>query len=189
MPTFIEILLIIIFLFVFTVILVVIPDEKDVEKAKEKAKQLLNSLEILDFYEIVHIYGHPYIDTNTNIYLVINNDNNLYLYKTWNDVMSKTNEMSKIPINQITRYELKIESEIQEDVTLARLLALGILAFGLKKKTEINNTYLILSYVQNNVPIDCIFKNAVNNQQLGNIISTLNRLKIEQNSVQNNPNI
>jgi len=79
LPTFIEILLIIIFLFVFTVILVVIPDEKDVEKAKEKAKQLLNSLEILDFYEIVHIYGHPYIDTNTNIYLVINNDNNLYL--------------------------------------------------------------------------------------------------------------
>jgi len=52
-------------------------------------------------------------------------------------------------------------------------LALGIFAFGLKKKTEINNTYLILSYVQNNVPIDCIFKNAVNNQQLGNIISTL----------------
>lgn len=183
--TFIEILLIIIFLIVFTVILVGIfykPDEKDVEKAK----QLLNSLGILDFYEIVHIYGHPYINTNTNVYLVINNDNNLYLYKTWNDVMSKTNEMSKIPINQITRYELKTESEIQKDVTLARLLVLGVLAFGLKKKTEINNTYFILSYVQNNVPIDCIFKNTVNNQQLGNIISTLNRLKIEQNGIQSN---
>jgi len=182
LPTFIEILLLIIFLFVFIVINIDIPDEKDVEKTK----QFLNSLGILVFYEIVHIYGHPYIDTNTNIYLVINNDNNLYLYKTWNDVMSKTNEMSKIPINQITRYELKIESEIQKDVTLARLLALGILAFGLKKKTEINNTYLILSYVQNNVPIDCIFKNAVNNQQLGNIISTLNRLKIEQNNIEDN---
>ena len=152
----------------------------------EKLEQFLNSLGILECNEITHIYGHPYIDTNTNIYLVINNDNNLYLYKTWNDVMSKTNEMSKIPINQITRYELKTESEIQKDVTLTRLLALGIFAFGLKKKTEINNTYFILSYVQNNVPIDCIFKNTVNNQQLGNIISTLNRLKIEQNNIEDN---
>lgn len=185
MLTFIEILLITIFLIVFTVILVGIfykPDEKDVEKLEH----LLNSLGILDFYEIVHIYGHPYINTNTNVFLVLNKDNNLYFYKTFNDVTSKTNEISIIPINQITRYELKTESEIQKDVTLTRLLALGIFAFGLKKKTEINNTYLILSYVQNNVPIDCIFKNAVNNQQLGNIISTLNRLKIEQNNIEDN---
>jgi hypothetical protein len=112
--------------------------------------------------------------------LQIRNNNTVRFYK------ENTDAGGEIPINQITRYEIKTESEIQKDVTLTRLLALGIFAFGLKKKTEINNSYLILSYVQNNVPIDCIFKNAINNQQLGNIISTLNRLKIEQNSVQNN---
>ena len=172
------------FLFVFIGIFFgKILDEKSKQEI-EKFKQRLNSLGILEHNEITHIYGHPYIGTNTNVFLVINNDNNLYFYKTWNDVISKTNEISKIPINQVTRYELKTESEIQKDVTLARLLVLGVFAFGAKKKTEINNSYLVLSYVQNNVSIDCVFKNSTNNQQLGNIISTLNRLKIEQNSIE-----
>jgi len=129
---------------------------------------------------LIHLGGHPYLQSNDNIILQIKNDNNIYIKKFQNKTISV------IPINKITRYELKTQSEIQKDVTLTRLLALGIFAFGLKKKTEINNSYLILSYIQNNVPIDCIFKNAINNQQLGNVISTLNRLKIEQNSIQSN---
>lgn len=127
---------------------------------------------------LIHLGGHPYLQSNDNIILQINDDNNVYI----KNFQNKT--ISVIPINQITRYELKTEFEIQKDVTLTRLLALGIFAFGLKKKTEINNSYLILSYIQNNVPIDCIFKSAINNQQLGNIISTLNRLKIEQNNIE-----
>ncbi len=141
---------------------------------------------IIESQEVIHLSGCPYIDANKKIILAICKNNTLHFYKNSNDIISRYNPIYKIPINQITRYELKTESEIQKDVTLTRLLALGIFAFGVKKKTEINNTYLILSYVQNNVPIDCIFKNAVNNQQLGNIISTLNRLKIEQNNIEDN---
>ena len=168
--------------------------KSEIKKNQEKIKQFANTEKLLDYQELIHIAGHPYINANEKIILSINNKNFLCFYKIRNSELISYKEIeklpiSKIPINQITRYELKTESEIQKDVTLTRLLALGVLAYGLKKKTEINNTYLILSYVQNNVPIDCIFKNAVNNQQLGNIISTLNRLKIEQNSVQNNPNI
>jgi hypothetical protein len=140
-----------------------------------------------------HIAGHPYLSQNDKLLLQVRTNNTINLIPansiTAMRLMKEKIDINtgiEIPINQITRYEIKTESEIQKDVTLTRLLALGIFAFGLKKKTEINNSYLILSYVQNNVPIDCIFKNAINNQQLGNIISTLNRLKIEQNSVQNN---
>jgi hypothetical protein len=146
---------------------------------KEKAKRIKEE-GILYESHLIHLGGHPYLSQEEPILLQIRNNNTVRFYK------ENTNTGGEIPINQITRYEIKTESEIQKDVTLTRLLALGIFAFGLKKKTEINNSYLILSYVQNNVPIDCIFKNAINNQQLGNIISTLNRLKIEQNSVQNN---
>jgi len=139
---------------------------------------------ILNSQEVIHLGGCPYIDANKKVTLAICKNNTLYFYKNPNDIIYKYNPLYKIPINQITRYELKTESQIREDVTLTRLLTLGVLAFGLKKKTEINNTYLILSYTQNNVPIDCIFKSSTNNQQLGNIISTINRLKIEQNSIQ-----
>jgi hypothetical protein len=140
-----------------------------------------------------HIAGHPYLSQNDKLLLQVRTNNTINLIPansiTAMRLMKEKIDINtgiEIPINQITRYEIKTESEIQKDVTLTRLLALGIFAFGLKKKTEINNSYLILSYVQNNVPIDCIFKNAVNNQQLGNIISTINRLKIEQNSIQSN---
>jgi hypothetical protein len=148
---------------------------------KEKAKRIKEE-GILYESHLIHLGGHPYLSANEEIYFQIRKNNTIFFYK------ENSNTGEEIPINQITRYELKTESEIQKDVTLTRLLALGIFAFGLKKKTEINNTYFILSYVQNNVPIDCIFKNTVNNQQLGNIISMLNRLKIEQN-IQGNPNI
>ena len=68
----------------------------------------------------------------------------MYFYKEYGDVISKSsNKISKIPINNLIRYELKTESEIQKDVTLTRLLALGIFAFGAKKKL----TILILYYL------------------------------------------
>ena len=159
-------------MFIFTSLL-------QAEKIKEK-KERMETENIIYETELKHITGHPYLSQGDIILLQICNNNIVRFYK------KNTNAGGEIPINQITRYELKTESEIQKDVTLTRLLALGIFAFGAKKKTEINNTYFILSYVQNNVPIDCIFKNTVNNQQLGNIISTLNRLKIEQNNIEYN---
>ena len=155
--------------------------EKDEKLIKEEQSMLRKQQYGLLLEEsLIHLGGHPYLSANEEVYFQIRKNNTIFFYK------ENSNTGEEIPINQITRYEIKTESEIQKDVTLTRLLALGIFAFGLKKKTEINNTYLILSYVQNNVPIDCIFKNTVNNQQLGNIINTLNRLKIEQNNIKYN---
>jgi len=163
----------------FCLLMFVLMSLRLIELDKEKAKRIKEEGIIHESY-LIHLGGHPYLSQGDHVILQIRANNTVRFYK------ENTNTGEEIPINQITRYELKTESEIQKDVTLTRLLALGIFAFGLKKKTEINNTYLILSYMQNNVPIDCIFKNTVNNQQLGNIISTLNRLKIEQNNIEDN---
>jgi len=130
---------------------------------------------------IVHIAGHPDLQPNDLIKLQIKNNNTINLHKVFKKQSNITD--IEIPIDQLTRYEIKTESQIQKDVTLTRLLALGVLAFGVKKKTEINNTYLVLSYIQNGVQVDCLFKNWTNNQQLGDIISTINRLKIEKNKL------
>ena len=160
---------------------IIVKKEKEEKIIKEEQSMLRKQQYGLLLEEsLIHLGGHPYLSANEEVYFQIRKNNTIFFYK------ENSNTGKEIPINQITRYELKTESEIQKDVTLTRLLALGVLAFGLKKKTEINNAYLILSYVQNNVPIDCIFKNTVNNQQLGNIISTLNRLKIEQNNIEDN---
>jgi len=128
---------------------------------------------MIEIFGLIHLGGYPYFKANEKIFIEIRKDNNLYFYKNRNEIINK------ISINQITRYEIKSESEIQKDVTLTRLFALGILAFGLKKKTEINNSYILLSYEQNDVQIDCLFKNYYNGQPLGNFISLFNKLKIE----------
>ncbi len=53
----------------------------------------------------------------------------------------------------------KTESQISKDVTLTRLLAFGIFAFGLKKKRKTTDKYLILSYMDSGQQVTAIFKN------------------------------
>ena len=178
-------------LFILAVIIIVVGFCVSVKIQYDNQKYMKEQGILCDI-PIIHVAGHPYLSHDDKLNIQIDKNTVCLIPKSSITAMRLVKENIdvktgiEIPISQITRYELKTESEIQKDVTLTRLLALGVLAFGLKKKTEINNTYLILSYVQNNVPIDCIFKNTVNNQQLGNIISTLNRLKIEQNNIEDN---
>jgi len=149
--------------------------EYDKEKQhKEKLKQQNISIEI----PLIHLGGHPYLQSGDRVFLQLQNNKTIYFHK------ENTDTGNKILITQLTRYEIKTESEIHKDVTLTRLLALGIFAFGIKKKTEINNQYLILSYNQNNVEINCLFQYYGDSRELGNLISILNKIKIE--SIQNN---
>lgn len=142
----------------------------------EKLKQQNISMEV----PLIHLGGHPYLLTNDKIFLQIQDDKTVYFNK------ENTNTGSKIPILQLKRYEIKTESEINKDITLTRLLTLGIFAFGVKKKTEINNQYLIFFYIQNGVEVHCLFQHYGDSRELGNFISALNRIKIESNVIENN---
>ncbi len=52
----------------------------------------------------------------------------------------------------------KTEEQISKDVTLTRLLAFGIFAFGMKKKRKSTTKYLILSYMDSGQEITAVFK-------------------------------
>lgn len=60
-----------------------------------------------------------------------------------------------IPITDVIKVEGKTEEQISKDVTLTRLIALGIFAFGLKKKRIDKYTYLIITYS------DCEIENTI----------------------------
>ncbi|MEA5023918.1 hypothetical protein SDC9_15166 [bioreactor metagenome] len=148
----------------------------DAQKQVENYQKELLSRNIISEHQLIHLGGHPYLQVNDKVTLQIKTNNTIHFQK------ENTNTGEEIPISNLTRYDVKTESQIQSDVTLTRLLALGIFAFGAKKKTKIEDQYLILSYVQNDIDIDCIFKRRFDYQQLGDIASTLNRVKVEINA-------
>lgn len=152
------------------------------EETKKQVKQYEENLKtrnIISENKLIHLGGHPYLNANDKISFQIKTNNTICFYK------ENTNTGAEILISKLIKYEVKTETEIQKDVTLTRLLALGIFAFGVKKKTKIEDQYLILSYIQNNVEINCIFKRWYQGTHLGDLISTLNRLKIEENKKPN----
>jgi hypothetical protein len=111
----------------------------------------INQKELAKPYTIVlkHINGHPKISANEIISLKIDNNDVIFL--------KDKIEIDRISINNLIKYEVKTEDQIQKDVTLTRLLTLGIFAFALPKKRTVENKYLILSYVVNGVEINSLF--------------------------------
>ena len=62
-----------------------------------------------------------------------------------------------IPISNITDSSIKSEEHISKDVTLTRLLLVGVFAFGLKKKRTDITSYLVIQFNEGGVPINVIF--------------------------------
>lgn len=124
--------------------------------------------------EFEHLGGYPYLKQNDIIKIQIHNDNLEIVTRYNNDrVIGKP-----IPISNVKDIQFKSEEEIQKDVTLTRLLTLGVFAFALPKQTTKNNQYLYLEYEQDNVNIKCLFK-ATANTKAGNLLSVFNKKKLE----------
>jgi len=156
------------------VIILLIYVYKDMSKEEEKRKERYMQENIMLEKTIIHLNGHPYLKEQDIIEFQIKNNNTIYFRK------ENINTGMEIPISKLLKYEIKTESEIRHDVTLTRLLTLGIFAFGIKKKSKIEEQFLIISYIQNDVNIQCVFKQCDGNQQLGDIVNTLNFIKIEK---------
>lgn len=150
-------------------------------KALEKFQEWLKQKDVSrgNSKNLIHLSGHPYLGTNETVALCITNHNTIFFCHRRPKEYSEKLEGPEIPISDLTRYEVKTETEIQRDVTLTRLVALGIFAFALKKEKKVEEQFLILSYNQSGVEVTCVFKQAHISVHLGGIISTLNRMKIE----------
>jgi len=175
-----SIVFIIILATIVSLILVMILSSKDNKSQMEEYYQNLKERNVICEYGIIHITGHPYLKTNDLIKFQIKTNRTFYFFK------ENIDTGDEIPLSQIIRYEIKTETEIHKDVTLTRLLTLGIFAFGVKKTTKIEDQFFILSYKQNEIEITCIFKQSYKHQNLHEIVSTLNRMRIESNKSINN---
>ncbi|ENK1244723.1 hypothetical protein AB2063_002936 [Clostridium botulinum] len=80
---------------------------------------------------------YPNVTCSGMLKLKIDNDKLVFkqLWKTY----------YKLDLRNITDVQLKTEEEISKDVTLTRLLAFGIFAFGLKKKRTNQRHFIIIS--------------------------------------------
>ena len=163
-------------------------DPNIVQKRIQESEDNLKKYDTISTSFLIHLNGHPYLQPNDMVNIHIRNKNKTIFFE--NCMINKNKQSqttgftgNEVPIPQLTKYEVKTETEIRRDVTLTRLVTLGIFAFGVKKKTETNTQYLILTYNDNGVEITCIFKQVRDGQELGGIVSILNRMKIESNNL------
>ncbi len=105
-----------------------------------------------DISKISGEYGGGYanITMNGKLNLTIKKDKLIFsqLWKTYHT----------LDIKNITDVHYKSEQEISKDVTLTRLLAFGIFAFGMKKKKVNNSYYIIISTLEDGFPNDIVLE-------------------------------
>ena len=125
------------------------------------------------FYKyLIHVGGHPSFELNEPVRFKIRN----------NQIFISTRglkETIKLNVKDIINYEVQTESEIKNNVTIPRVLILGILSLVAKKQSTDTKYFLILTLKQNNVKFQSIFKGAYSDDNLYDIITEINRLKIK----------
>lgn len=62
-----------------------------------------------------------------------------------------------LPMKNLFNYSVKTVSEIKKDVTLPRVLVLGVLSLAAQKKTEAGTNYLIINFTDNGQECHTIF--------------------------------
>ena len=140
------------------------------EDKKEQEQKILKDTKVVDNVYAIHIGGHPHIKQNFNMHIQITNKDFLYL----DTFIPGTVKKIKIPYSDIVECRCQNQENITKDVTVARLLTLGVFAFVFKKEKNKPIGYLILSYMLEGVKIDCVFK-ANNIQQLNQFSFNLNK--------------
>lgn len=94
--------------------------------------------------------GHPSISRACKGILTVNNDK----------IIFKGGMLSKfeIPIQDIISTSMQTQEQISRNVTLTRLLFMGVFAFGMKKKTVDKTKYLVVSYEENTLQNSIVFE-------------------------------
>lgn len=111
-------------------------------------------------FKVYYLGGHPSIKKEKNCDLTFQG----------NEIVLKAGTFKKYQYDlNSCKIEYKSEEEIRKDVTLGRLLAFGILAFGLKKKTKVKRNFLVLDTGQ--------MKLVFNDKNADKIIETFNKHK------------
>jgi hypothetical protein len=63
----------------------------------------------------------------------------------------------KIPYSAITNVSIKTSEQVSKDVTLGRLLLVGVLAFGVKKTSKEIINYMVIDYIDKGIETSAVF--------------------------------
>lgn len=107
--------------------------------------------------------------------------------------MSFKLELNKITIADLSTYktiyfenlisfDIKSETSIQSDVTMTRLLALGVFAFAFKKKSTKIENYFVIKFKENGEERAVVLKNSTLEDMYKNLQFKYNYYKINKNN-------
>ena len=119
------------------------------------------------------VAGHPYLGEGSLTYFQIRKNGNVCFESRW-----ESNNYEIHP-SQIKTCEVKTEKEIKNDVTLGRFLMFGVFSLLAKKQTVTNDKYLLITFEDNGLEINCVFKSWMDDPTFNDILSNINRLRIE----------
>ena len=148
--------------------------ENRIRREKEYRQRYLDHNYLEMELPVYHIAGHPYLQANTYIKFQIRKDKTIALTKG-NPPRQET--VSVITLDELISAEIKTESQIVND---GYIIAGGGIAFASPINSKVINSYLVLKYLDKSVEIACIFKNVWNDYEVGNILSHINRIRIEK---------
>ncbi len=96
----------------------------------------------------------------------------------------------KIPYENIINVQIQTEEQVSKDVTLTRLLLIGVLAFGAKKTTKTTNYCLVIEYAKDGIQTKGIFSGEKCNKMYSEIVTqrqkSLNKLPPQIDSASEN---
>lgn len=81
----------------------------------------------------------------------------------------------KIPYENIIDVQLQTEEQVSKDVTLTRLLLIGVFAFGAKKTTKTTNYCLVIEYSKDGIQTKGVFSGEKCNKMYSEIITQKQR--------------
>ncbi|MHB1651374.1 MAG: SHOCT domain-containing protein [Desulfitobacteriaceae bacterium] len=155
------------------------------EKAEEKE---INATKKMEYGTLLKSAGKPYA---TSICEYLGGHPNISNGSSGNLVVNKLGVFFEkslpfrsfvILTENIVRAEFKTDTQISKDVTLTRLFALGIFAFGAKKKTKEEHNYLVITYKENGIENSIIFeanKSGVLSSKAGTLASAIMKARQE----------
>ena len=92
----------------------------------------------------------------------------------------------KIPYTDIYDVQLQTEEQVSKDVTLTRLLLIGVFAFGAKKKTKTVNYCLVIDYEKDGIRTKGVFSGESCNKIYGEI-TTWRQKALQKQGTQTEP--
>jgi len=159
-------------LLILGVILIAIIMNNNKQDIIEKADEKEGATTIFTV-DATHLGGNPNLKQNEIVFFQIRS-NNVFRIQL---IHGSEYEYQVIKPTDIIKCEFKTEQEIKKDVTVGRLIGLGVFAFALKKKTKEITNYMILDYKINSILVNCLFEGR-DGQELSKLVYKINGMML-----------